>query len=202
MFCPISRGNTVVLEEAVERVFNGKESKPHRNPSDLLWLICAAMIRGWSVGRVRAGPALSWAPGACRWLRPTTRDFRTGNSSTECTNQRIGSRVVLLWSIIHQCTENLVVECGVACTFVSGPFLYFLYTVIRVLIRYINNTFKHILVIKVKRTILICSNQEYCGLRRRYLTIPLGRVEDERFSNRLSFIFQEMDFAYRVSSFI
>lgn len=114
VFCPISRGNTVVLEEAMERVFNGKESKPHRNPSDLLWLICAAMIRGWSVGRVRAAPALSWAPGACRWLRPTTRDFRTGNSSTECTNQRIGSRlhirVVLLWSIIHQCTEDLVVE--------------------------------------------------------------------------------------------
>lgn len=187
----------------MERVFNGKESKPHRNPSDLLWLICAAMIRGWSVGRVRAAPALSWAPGACRWLRPTTRDFRTGNSSTECTNQRIGSRLhqgritLIYYSSVYRTFGS-----GVAWTFVSGPFLYFLYTVIGVLIRYINNTFKHILVIKVKQTILICSNQEYCGLWRRYLTIRHGRVEDKRFSNRLSFIFQEMDFAYRVSSVV
>lgn len=126
VFCPISRGNTVVFEEAMERVFNGKESKPHRNPSDLLWLICAAMIRGWSVGRVRAAPALSWAPGAYRWLRPTTRDFRTGDSSTECTNQRIGSRLhqgritLIYYSSVYRRFGS-----GVAWTFVSGPFLYF-----------------------------------------------------------------------------
>lgn len=113
--------------EAMERVFKGKESRPHRNPSDLLWLICAAMIRGWSVGSVRSAPALSWAPGVYRWLRPTTRDFRTGNSPTECTNQRIGSRLhqghitLIYYSSVYRRLGSRV-----GWTFVSGPFLNYL----------------------------------------------------------------------------